>query len=80
MKNSQTLVLEESTNTHEIRSNEEIKHKKFTNGDIALQITNGTGTVHHGEHGTLKTESVNVLKTVQQELNPITRMLQNAFD
>jgi len=36
--------------------------------------------VTHGEHGTLVTESENIIKYVQQELNPLTKKMQNAFD
>ena len=46
---------------------------------MKLQIQ-GDGIVTHGEHGTIKTESPNVIKYVQQELNPVTRKLQNAYD
>ena len=49
-----------------------------SNGNI--QEVNGDGVVTHGEHGTLKTESKNVIKYVQQELNPVTRKIQNAVD
>jgi hypothetical protein len=34
----------------------------------------------HGEHGTIAIESPNVIKYVQQELNPVTKKLQNAWD
>jgi len=42
--------------------------------------TNKQSKVVHGEHGTLGIESEHVLKYVQQELNPITKKLQNAWD
>lgn len=76
-KNTQ-VVLEESTNTHKIQANS-ITKTDLGNGVLKLEI-NGDGVVTHGEHGTLKTESPIVLKYVQQELNPITKKLQNAFD
>jgi hypothetical protein len=71
-------VLEPSTNTHTIEAVEIVK-KDLGNGILKLKIT-GDGVVTHGEHGTLKTESPNVFKYVQQEVNPITKKLQNAFD
>jgi hypothetical protein len=72
------VVLEESTNTHKIEANS-ITKTDLGNGILKLDIK-GDGVVTHGEHGTLKTESSVVLKYVQQELNPITKKLQNAFD
>ena len=72
------VVLEESKNVHCIEANEVIV-KDLGNGVLELEIS-GDGVVTHGEHGTLKTESANVIKYVQQELNPVTQKLQNAFD
>ena len=72
------IVLEESTNVHCIEASDVIA-KDLGNGVLELEIT-GDGIVTHGEHGTLKTESPNVIKYVQQELNPVTQKLQNAFD
>ena len=71
-------VLEPSTNTHTLEA-ESIKTKDIGNGILKLKVK-GDGIVTHGEHGTLKTESENVIKYVQQEVNPITRKMQNAFD
>lgn len=71
-------VLEPSTNTHTMEA-VEIAKKDMGNGILKLNIT-GDGVVTHGEHGTLKTESPNVIKYVQQEVNPITRKMQKAFD
>lgn len=78
MKTTNQIVLEESTNTHKIEANS-ITKTDLGNGVLKLQIE-GAGIVTHGEHGTLTTESSVVLKYVQQELNPITKKLQNAFD
>lgn len=71
-------VLEPSTNTHILEATE-IKKTEFGNGILKLSIT-GEGIVKHGEHGTLKTESGTVIKYVQQELNPVTKKMRNAFD
>tara|TARA_Y100001937_G_C6964360_1_gene260358 strand:- start:371 stop:604 length:234 start_codon:yes stop_codon:yes gene_type:complete len=72
------VVLEPSTNTHKI-SADGVEVKDLGNGILHLTV-NGDGVVTHGEHGTLKTESKNVIKYVQQELNPVTRKIQNAVD
>ena len=72
------IVLEESSNVHSLEANE-IKVKDLGDGVLELEIS-GDGIVTHGEHGTLKTESPNVIKYVQQELNPVTQKLQKAFD
>ena len=72
------LVLEQSTNTHVLEA-DRIVMKKLGNGIIQLKIS-GNGIVTHGEHGTIKTEAENVIKYIQQEINPISGIIQNAFD
>lgn len=74
----ETLILEPSTNTHVLEANK-IEMKKLGNGIIQLKII-GDGIVTHGEHGTIKTEAENVIKYIQQEINPISGIIQNAFD
>ena len=76
--NKQVVVLEPSTNTHAVSANS-IEVVNLDNSTLKLKI-NGEGIVTHGEHGTLVTESPNVIKYNQQEFNPITRKLQNAYD
>ena len=76
--NKQVVVLEPSTNTHYVSANS-IEVTNLENSTLKLKI-NGDGIVTHGEHGTLVTESPNVIKYNQQEFNPITRKLQNAYD
>ena len=77
-KNKQVVVLEPSTNTHQVEANS-IEKTVIDESILKLKIK-GNGIVTHGDHGTLVTESENVIKYVQQEFNPITRKLQNAFD
>lgn len=79
MNNLNEVVLEPSTNTHKLTSTGSVTSKKFGDSTIKMVIA-GEGIVSHGEHGTLKTESQHVIKYNQQELNPVTRKLQNAFD
>jgi hypothetical protein len=74
----QKEVLEPSSNTHVLEA-ESITKTDLGNGILELDIK-GDGIVTHGEHGTLKTESEKVFKYVQQELNPVSQRLQNAFD
>lgn len=74
----ETVILEPSTNTHIMEANK-IEMKKLGNGIIKLRIF-GDGIVTHGEHGTIKTEAENVIKYIQQEINPISGIMQNAFD
>ena len=73
-----TVILEPSTNTHLLRSNDVIVDE-IDNNILKLKIK-GDGIITHGEHGTIKTESPDVIKYVQQELNPITKMMQNSYD
>ncbi len=74
----QVVVLEPSTNTHRIES-EQIQVTDLGHGILKLK-TAKRGIVTHGEHGTLCTESEDVIKYVQQEVNPLTQQLANAFD
>ena len=78
MENNKSVVLEHSTNTHVINASK-IKVTNITDSILKLNII-GDGIIRHGEHGTIKTESDNVIKYVQQEYNPVTNALQNAFD
>ena len=71
-------ILEPSTNTHVLKANG-VEKTDLGQGILKLKIE-GEGSVTHGEHGTLKTEHPIVFKYVQQEVNPITRKLQNAYD
>jgi hypothetical protein len=72
------IVLEPSTNTHTLEA-KQITSKDLGNGILKIN-TKGDGIVTHGEHGTIKTESKHIIKYVQQEVNPVTKKLQNAFD
>lgn len=74
------LVLEKSTHTHEIESNGIISSTELAPSTIKLKMETGVGIVRHGEHGTIRTESENVIKYVQQEFNPVTQAMQNAYD
>lgn len=73
------LALEKSTNTHTLESNSRIDSTNITESIVKVKL-NGDTVITHGEHGTLKIESDNVIKYVQQEVNPVTKKMQNAFD
>jgi hypothetical protein len=75
----QVVVLEPSTNTHRLES-EKVEVTDLGNGMLKLKTLSKKGIVTHGEHGTLCTESENVIKYVQQEVNPLTQRMENAFD
>ncbi|WP_299674494.1 hypothetical protein [uncultured Tenacibaculum sp.] len=70
--------LEKTTNTHVLEASK-IKVVKTLNSTEVIQIE-GDGFVTHGEHGCIKIESEYVIKYVQQEYNPITRIVENAYD
>lgn len=74
-----TVTLEPSTNTHAMHSSEIIVND-LGHGILKLNIPEGRAIVTHGEHGTLATESAHVMKYVQQEVNPLTKQMQAAFD
>jgi hypothetical protein len=75
----QVVVLEPSTNTHRLQSNS-VDVTDLGHGILKVKTSREGGIVTHGEHGTLVTESENIIKYVQQELNPLTKKMQNAFD
>ena len=74
---TKTIVLEPSTNTHQMTG--VLESEAIT--DSTLKVKTGQkSAVIHGEHGTIGIESPNVVKYVQQEFNPVTKKLQNAWD
>ena len=75
--NEKTVVLEPSTNTHTMTNVTQVEN--VTESILKLKTTKNSKVVH-GEHGTLGIESENVIKYVQQEFNPVTGKLQNAWD
>jgi hypothetical protein len=77
-ENKNTVILEPSTNTHTLTSNN-VTATDLGNGIMKIK-TNGKGIVTHGEHGTIATEAPNVIKYVQQEVNPVTKKMHAAFD
>jgi hypothetical protein len=77
MMNIQTVVLEPSTNSHSITN--VLEFEQIENSVVKLK-TNGDSKVIHGEHGIIGVESPYVMKYTQQELNPLTKAFQNAFD
>ena len=77
MKN-QVVVLEPSSNTHTMKANN-ILVEDLGGGILSLSVT-GKGVVMHGEHNTVATEHPEVIKYVQQEVNPVTKAIQNAYD
>ena len=79
MEAKKTVVLEPSTNTHTMTATQSVVVEDLGNSTLKLKVA-GEGIVTHGEHGTLVTESANVIKYVQQEFNPVTKKLRNAFD
>ena len=76
--NTQKIILEPSSNPHELEA-QNIEVEDLKDGIIKLKII-GDGLVTHGEHGTIKTESIHVLKYIQQELDPLDQNFRNAFD
>jgi hypothetical protein len=75
----QVVVLEPSTNTHRLQS-ESVEVMDLGRGILKVKTSSQKGIVTHGEHGTLVTVAENIIKYVQQEVNPITKKLENAFD
>lgn len=74
-----SLVLEPSTNTHEIQA-KSIQHQALPDIGGVKMVINGPGLVLHGEHNVICTEEPHVFKAVQQETNPVTGLMQNSYD
>lgn len=79
MENQKEVVLEPSTNTHKMRAND-INCEQLPDVGGMKMVVNGPGLVMHGEHNVICTEETHVVKTVQQETNPVTGMMQNSYD
>ena len=77
MTQTKTIVLEQSTNTHTMT--DVLEATQIDSSVLKVKTTKST-KVLHGEHGTLAIEAPHVIKYVQQELNPVTKKLQNAWD
>lgn len=75
---NKTLVLEPSSNTHLLKGND-IQSEDLGDSVIKVKIK-GDGLLLHGEHGVIKTESENFIKYNQLEFNPVTKVIQKAFD
>ncbi len=71
--------LENTTNTHVLEASL-IKVVKTIDRTTQVLEIEGEGIISHGEHGTLKTESPNIIKYIQQEFNPITGIVEAAYD
>lgn len=88
IKVKNALVLEPSTNTHvlnaksiEYREIEPgVMHVKTTSDAIITHGSMSRGHVEAGNHNTLTIGSKAFFKVVQQEFNPVTKEMQNAFD
>jgi|APHig6443718053_1056840.scaffolds.fasta_scaffold1256746_1 hypothetical protein len=75
------VVLEQSSNPHTLKGNVSVI-KKIENMNTMVLELQGAAIVEHGQHATVRTEedSKNIIKITQQEFNPITKALMNAFD
>lgn len=74
---TKTIALEKSTNTHLLTEVNDVQ--QINDSIIKAKVSSGSKVIH-GEHGSFAIESDVVLKYTQQELNPITKKLQNAWD
>lgn len=72
-----TIALEKSTNTHLLT---EVQNVEQINESTLKALVGKGSKVLHGEHGSFAIESDVIVKYTQQELNPITKKLQNAWD
>lgn len=78
IETKQEVVLEPSANAHVFKASS-VKTTELGDSSLALEVE-GQGLVVHGEHGTFATESKHIFKFVQREVNPVTKLIQKAFD
>ena len=81
METKKEVSLEESTNTHILKGDVEVV-KTISKMNTVVMNTNGSAIVEHGHHAIVSTEpeTCRVIKITQQEFNPITKALMDAFD
>lgn len=78
MKKTKSFVLEPTTNTHKIEA-QSIEVLKEDDNIVTMKVE-GPGIISHGEHGSIVTQKKYVTKYVQQEVNPITKKIEDAND
>lgn len=71
-------ILEKTSNTHILKADKVTVLKE--EGSTQVLKVEGKGLIFHGEHGVIKTEQPNIIKYVQQEFNPITGIVEDAYD
>ncbi|MCK5788797.1 MAG: hypothetical protein KAH32_07350 [Chlamydiia bacterium] len=78
----QRTVLESSTNTHATESKVKVVKEFVSMTTMVIDVIGDSMIVEHGHHRTVATEpeTKRVIKITQQEFNPLTKKLQNAFD
>lgn len=71
-------ILEKTKHAHILLSKK--IESKYKEGSTELLKIEGVGLVIHEEHQLIKINSPVVIKYVQQEYNPVTKLMENAFD
>lgn len=77
MTKTKTVAIEPSTNTHKMSG--VINLKEMSNCTV-VTVNPDESIISHGEHGTLKVESANVVVYRQNEYNPVTKGYQKVVD
>lgn len=83
MNTTEKITVQDSAHPHYLEAKKAqvdtiIKNEQGSH--IIKFIIYGDGIITHGKHGTIKTESKYIIKYVQQEFNPFTRKMMDAFD
>ncbi|PTT77291.1 MULTISPECIES: hypothetical protein [unclassified Chryseobacterium] len=77
-KDFKTYCLEKTSNQHMLKAKNYSIYDK--NGVTETFITSEDSFITHNEHKTLRIQSECFVKYIQQEYNPITRLIENAYD
>jgi hypothetical protein len=75
---NQSISLEPSTNTHTLEASS-AQCTQISSLCKKLDVPQG-GVVTHGEHGSVKIDQPTTLMFRQQEYNPVSQAIQNAYD
>ncbi|MBB4807939.1 hypothetical protein HNP38_003255 [Chryseobacterium defluvii] len=78
VENYKEYCLEKTSNQHNMK----VSHYKIIDKDDMTETFKITGDafIFHNEHKTLRIESEYFVKYIQQEYNPLTQLLENAYD
>lgn len=75
------IVIQTSRHNHVLESKGDVKINDLNqNGTILEMEISSDNVVKHGEHGSFSLKKGKTMKYLQQEFNPVLKMMVQAFD